>query len=556
MKKHSILYLLLSLSCIISASAADDSESLSRLALLASEWLNASTASQADYSADGKVNLSDFAILAKDWGIQNKISDHVSLIAIDYGYDFNSPDYTYDDEYDFEVWVQTDETVERIEFQTPTGNLFEMDGDSVLYTTYGHVEITIEYNYEEDFYGWCYEDESISLDDFGKYGDGLYTIIIHYKDGTSQQTDVWFGQPDSSSPILQPTQRGVFTSFSDGATIVSPLTVNWLPCTDPNAQWIWFEAENEYLDECIEIDLLPDATGLDEPLELDAGQWELGVNFATYYLFENSDGILIDIAKYTESNYIADCVGDLSDHVDYMEVGTERCYSSSSDDIDLGLEIMINTDDMVEQIDIQAPNGTVFIIPNEGSTYPDFEYGEIETCWEELDEGDGYEWECSITFDTVDSYNDYLLGDYTFTIHYYGGAADHTVVRYCKPGTNEPIGQITQKPVITTVYPGDAVVSPVMFEWLPCTEPAVNRISLDLNNEDESIDCIEYALPVSAVGIAEPVELQQSDSWEAYLLFVNLHEYVNDDGIDVVVASASSTEFDFTSLGTSGSLSD
>ncbi len=250
-----------------------------------------------------------------EFSSMGEISDHIIMIGIDYGYDYNSPDTSSDDEYDFEIYTQTDDAVEWIEVLTPAGNTIEIVEDSYTFTGNGSIEISIEYEADENCLGWCYEDESKDLVAFDAYGDGLYTFTFHYSNGCSQQTTAWFGVPDTANSIAQPTQPGVINSFSNGSSIISPVAVSWEPCTDSNAEWIWFEAENEDIDEFIEIDLPVNAVELESPVWLEVGQWDISLCFGTYYLSENNDSVVIDVAKYSETDYSISSLGEIIDHV-------------------------------------------------------------------------------------------------------------------------------------------------------------------------------------------------------------------------------------------------
>jgi len=50
--------------------------------------------------------------------------------------------------------------------------------------------------------------------------------------------------------------------------------------------------------------MLPsNATGLDDPLNLNPGQYEISLAFAGFYQTQNPDGIDLIIIKYSNSNF-------------------------------------------------------------------------------------------------------------------------------------------------------------------------------------------------------------------------------------------------------------
>ena len=123
-----------------------------------------------------------------------------------------------------------------------------------------------------------------------------------YLDGDRwDQTTVWFGIPDTNGSIPQPVQKAVFTSFSHGAVLQSPVTIKWTPCTDPAANQVWVGLESDVLEENYIFPV--DVTEFDEPLYLNAGHYEIDLSYEVWYETRTPDGIEILCGKESESDY-------------------------------------------------------------------------------------------------------------------------------------------------------------------------------------------------------------------------------------------------------------
>ncbi|MEN6309824.1 MAG: GLUG motif-containing protein [Anaerohalosphaeraceae bacterium] len=250
----------------------------------------------------GKYTESDYEISIEG---ETSISEHVFEVEIDMCRDYESPGNGSDDTYDFECEIITDESVARIEVLAPGGQLFEIPIEPEEYEDeFGNdYEMGREFNSLMGRWEWWYEAEVANPIDLAKYGDGAYLITVYYSDGRSQETTAWFGIPGTLNPILQPNQMPVFTNFSDGSVATSPVTFAWQACADPAAQFICLEYEHDTLDIENEYMLPIDSTGLDAPVTMAAGNYEVCLGFETWYWQTNQDGILVSVGKYVESDY-------------------------------------------------------------------------------------------------------------------------------------------------------------------------------------------------------------------------------------------------------------
>jgi hypothetical protein len=140
---------------------------------------------------------------------------------------------------------------------------------------------------------WGYFGDVRALED---YGDGLYTITLHYPDGSVEQTDVWYGVPDTASALAQPVQRPYLTAPRYEAAVPSPVTFTWDACADPNVYEIYLAVtdsnDQAIVDEIFDFDMTSsDAYTLDE------GRYDVELVFENYWPIYNVDDIPFDLIK-------------------------------------------------------------------------------------------------------------------------------------------------------------------------------------------------------------------------------------------------------------------
>ena len=257
-----------------------------------------------DLDNDTKVDFKDYAIFAQHWLGGDKISNHIFEIDFDGEWLYESPG-VINDQDGIHIEIDTDDTVNRIEFTTPAGNIFEIPNAPI--TEYaiagGWMQIGKEFDYESGQYLWTYAPGFIDPNSLSAYGDGLYTFTVYYADGRHQHTTAWFGIPGTNNPIPQPTQLPVITSFNHGDTVKSPVSFTWQPCTDAAAQIIGLEVWDVHNVYDVEWNLPLSATGLDEPIALPAESYIAELDFNVDYNSINEDGIAIYVDKYSQSYY-------------------------------------------------------------------------------------------------------------------------------------------------------------------------------------------------------------------------------------------------------------
>lgn len=200
--------------------------------------------------------------------------------------------------YVFLIEMETAPGIDHVEFATPGGWAFTIYNDPLVE---GEFEETYHELYDGfDVWGYVgYFADPAALDDFG---DGTYTITLHYADGSVEQTDVWYGEPDTDYAIAQPTQRPHVVAPPYGAGVASPVTFRWDPVTDPAVYDIYLSVtgpgNQPVMDEIYDVD----ATRAD-PNTLDEGWYDAELAFENFWPIYNVDGIPFDLIKATVATH-------------------------------------------------------------------------------------------------------------------------------------------------------------------------------------------------------------------------------------------------------------
>jgi hypothetical protein len=193
----------------------------------------------------------------------------------------------------FMMQLETDASVSYVEFLTPAGFLDVIPSDE--YTASGDIEtyhwIDADSTHVWEYWGY-FEDPAV-LDD---YGDGLYVVIVHYTNGTKEQTSVWYGIPGSSQPIPTPTQRPklLWPPYDD--VVASPVSFTWEPVTDPSVGDIYLNVLDPGSEYVVSDVYDVDATASD-PYSLNEGRYQIEFALEHFYATTNLDGIPFDLLK-------------------------------------------------------------------------------------------------------------------------------------------------------------------------------------------------------------------------------------------------------------------
>jgi len=235
------------------------------------------------------------------------IADHVSFIEVSVTQRYDT-DPAAPTEYEFDCEIETDDTVASITVVTPAGRSFDIPPLQDQYDPVDHVWTTCEP--DDDCWNaatcwvWEYEHDMGSMDALNdRYGDGWYRITVTYTGGGQDQTSVWFGVPGTQDPLAMPTQTPDMVTPVYRASLASPVTFQWQPCTDPAVRVIWIGAESN-ADTDVEPNspLAPTRTTWG-PVDLVNGYWEASLQFINGFHpmldpgLANPDGIPYMVAK-------------------------------------------------------------------------------------------------------------------------------------------------------------------------------------------------------------------------------------------------------------------
>jgi hypothetical protein len=186
-----------------------------------------------------------------------------------------------------------------VEFITPQDNDYQIFDDE--HTEDGTIETW--YSEEDGILRWTHQEW---FDDFGgltAYWDGKYTIIVNYEDGDSAQTIVSFGIPDKPGTISQPTQKPVLAYPQHNGDAVNPIRFSWEKCSDPNAGAIRLGLEKQTDGNIVEQKFSKSALK-SGTFNLENGKWQAMLSFGRWYQAQSSDGINIEVGKYSKSTSV------------------------------------------------------------------------------------------------------------------------------------------------------------------------------------------------------------------------------------------------------------
>jgi hypothetical protein len=247
-----------------------------------------------DFDCDGDVDFIDFCLFAQQWQLDgsnlradispdcgNTIVNIEDLIVFCENWLKSSP---VGITYGFRLSVETDETVEDVEFITPEGEEYSIS--DVESTEAGLV--------------WTYREWFSEADGLNDYGDGKYTIIVYYADGDEGSTVVNLGIPNKPGAIGQPTQKPILTSPLPFGQTVNPVQFGWEQCSDANVGSIRLSCRKRCGDASMEWEF-GRGTRKTKAFNLSVGTWLTEMSFGRWYKSVNEDGIEIEAGKCSRS---------------------------------------------------------------------------------------------------------------------------------------------------------------------------------------------------------------------------------------------------------------
>ena len=157
-------------------------------------------------------------------------------------------------------------------------------------------------------------------------------------------------------------------------------------------------------------------------------------------------------------------------------------------------------------------------------------------------------WEYEAKFADKQALTKYGDGTYAITAHYKDGKQEQTNILFGIPDTNNPIPQPTQKPVLTFPTHNGIVKSPVTFTWQSCLDPNATSVGLSLQKQDSIEEFLDIVAALNSTGSA-PIPIGPG-IWQAQLFCDNRHNYIGGDGISVEVGKRSECDYRFEILDT------
>lgn len=250
------------------------------LCVFARQWRHSGSNVRADISPDCGNNIVDFedlAVFCENWLKESKAGVT----------------------YDFRLNVETDDTVEDVEFITPAGNLCCISDEE--YTQDGHIET--RHSVSDGIHSWTYQEWFYEAEDLAYYGEGEYTVIVYYTDGETDETIVRFGIPQKPGAIAQPTQKPILTNPLSGEQLVSPVWFGWEKCSDSTAGAIRLNYRNRCNNNRTEK-VFGRSTNKTNAYNLGIGKWLAELSFGRWYKATNDDGIEIEVGKCSRSQSV------------------------------------------------------------------------------------------------------------------------------------------------------------------------------------------------------------------------------------------------------------
>jgi len=194
----------------------------------------------------------------------------------------------------FMLEVQTDASVSYVGFLTALGLYGEIPADE--HTISGEIET---YHWVDgSTHIWEYWGYFENPNTLHNYGDGLYTLALHYTDGSQEPTTVWYAIPGTDQALPTPTQVPSLPWPPHDGSVASPVSFEWDPITDPNAGDAYLSVVNEN-NEYVITDVYGVNATTAGPFSLPEGRFDIELSFESFYAVTNPDGVPFEVSKNT-----------------------------------------------------------------------------------------------------------------------------------------------------------------------------------------------------------------------------------------------------------------
>jgi len=220
--------------------------------------------------------------------------------------------------------------------------------------------------------------------------------------------------------------------------------------------------------------------------------------------------------------------GDISDYVSSIDININQIwdYSDTNDGTGLMYEFRLeieawaifthtafNIDALVQDIEFVTPAGNRFTIPKLDGQWSDG----IWKSYEYDPELGRARWLYRARSSNINDLKAYGDGVYTIKVNDLIGSQIQGTVLFGIPGTNDPIPQPTQKPILTSPEQDTTAESPVTFTWEPCTDKSAAEVRINLRQGNASDYYKEGSFGKEQTSCG-PVVLTDG-SWQAELAF-------------------------------------
>jgi hypothetical protein len=221
-----------------------------------------------------------------------RITDHLMWVHISQGKLYESPDAT-SAGYLFVAEMQTDNSVDHIDFLSAAGYAYRIT--NVPHTSSNGVETSHETS--GSLNTWRYWGRFSDASALSHYGDGGYLVVLYYKDGSSQQTNLSYTLPGTQNAIPAPTQKPHIVAPGQQDGVSSPVTFGWDACTDTTVTNIFLAIVDPQTSEDLVTDNIDPHTTSSSPYDLTEGVYQVELAFEGTYNVTNTDGVSFRYGK-------------------------------------------------------------------------------------------------------------------------------------------------------------------------------------------------------------------------------------------------------------------
>ncbi|MBN1509547.1 MAG: right-handed parallel beta-helix repeat-containing protein [Sedimentisphaerales bacterium] len=221
-----------------------------------------------------------------------RIMDHLAWVYISQGELYDNPGDTTAG-YWFVAEMQTDDSVDHIDFLSPAGYAYRIT--SAPSTSTDNVQTSHQVSGSTHL--WQYWARFTDVGALSQYGDGNYLVVLYYKNGTTQQTNVPYTLPGTNNPIPAPTQKPHIVAPGQQAGVGSPVTVAWDACTDTAVTNVFLAIVNSDTGAAVMTDDFSRQATNSSPYDLAEGEYGVELAFEGSYSVTNVDGVLFRYGK-------------------------------------------------------------------------------------------------------------------------------------------------------------------------------------------------------------------------------------------------------------------